>query len=482
MKLSVVLALLGVAVLVGGGFLIVKQFPGFMAPEQEAVLEILRPWLEVVSPRVVELAPDQKTEIRELKTGDELLEGTVIKVQKGGLANIHFSDGSVARLDSDTRIILERGSYDAQKDSLVVRINLLWGRVWSKIITLATPESAWEVKTSTAVATVRGTAFGVEYIEEGKASFVGHENKVEVKMVDPDTKEVMQEVSMVVDAKKFLEVKKEAIQDMKTHLALGQIKSNASAVATEAGKALMEVKEVSEEVLKKDWVKRAIQEDDKLNQKIRELKERMKDEKEAMKEMRKELQEEFKDAIEDRRKEFQEKREQIKEAIKDEVKDQRENLELKTEEAKTRLESLKEEVQTVTRSVEVKDATEEILPAIKLAVQIIPKGLEVVAKNNLSQVFEGDDIFFQALLRMSDGSSRDVTDAVSWQVIGPIGRMAKPGMFSAGLSPEVSELGEAQGLVAVTWKNEKTGEAFLGKSPLFKVELKVDLNFDSTRG
>ena len=63
---------------------------------------------------------------------------------------------------------MEAGDFEEKTNKLNVRLNLLWGRVWSKVITVLTPESAWEVKTTSAVAVVRGTAFGVEYIEEGK--------------------------------------------------------------------------------------------------------------------------------------------------------------------------------------------------------------------------------------------------------------------------------------------------------------------------
>ena len=55
-----------------------------------------------------------------------------------------------------------------------MRINLV-GQAWSKIISLATPDSVWEVRTSTAVATVRGTAFGMG--TDGNP-VIGSENKV----------------------------------------------------------------------------------------------------------------------------------------------------------------------------------------------------------------------------------------------------------------------------------------------------------------
>src|SRR3989344_1994972 len=281
-----------VAILIGAGFKANK-------PVLRSELELTKPWIEVAVQGVFELAEDQKTEKRELFTGDELENGAVVGVREGALANIYFPDGSVARLDSGTRLVVESGDFDEKSDKLNVRLNLLWGRVWSKVITVLTPESVWEVKTTNAVAVVRGTAFGVEYIEEGKSNVVGYENKVEVKLIDPETKKIMPAVAMIVEAKKSLEVTKSAIEHMKTHIASGELSKAASAVATKvatkAGQPIMEVKQASEKVLSQNWVKRGISADEKLNQKIRDMKEKIQDQREAVKEVRKEIQEEFRD-------------------------------------------------------------------------------------------------------------------------------------------------------------------------------------------
>ncbi len=409
--------------------------------------ELSRPWIEVVAPSVFELADGQGSELRELQTGDELDEGMAIKTGEVGLANIYFPDGSVARLDSKTTIILESGRYDS--GSLAVRINLLWGNVWSKIIALATPESYWEVTTSTAVATVRGTAFGVEYREEGKTGIVGYENKVEVRMVDPETKEIMKEVSMIVEPEKFLEVRKEAVLEMKSHLAKGE---------AEAAKAIMEVRQASKEVMERDWVKRAVEADQKLEAKLNELKEKIQTKSAAQRELRKELLEKTRAKVEEKREAVQEKAEVLKE-----------DIQAKREEP-------------INKIPEVIEAPKANIDAAQQKPKALPKGLEITTKESLVQVLENTPIVFRAILIMSDGTSVDVTDKVDWQVLGPIGRFEKPGVFVGKLDASVSELGEGTGTVIAAWKNSETGEAFLGKSAIFKVQPRVDLNFDPTRG
>jgi len=141
--------------LVGIGYTIFSQRSSKFIGEP-----ILKPWIEVVVPSVFVSNEDGSLK-RELKTGDEIEAGAIVEVTKRGEANIYFPDGSVARLDEGTKISIDAASYDPKSKTLVVRVQLLIGRVWSKIFSLATPESMWEVKTSNAVATVRGTAFSM---------------------------------------------------------------------------------------------------------------------------------------------------------------------------------------------------------------------------------------------------------------------------------------------------------------------------------
>lgn len=140
---------------VGVGYVMLSQKSSKSTEEP-----ILSPWVEVVIPSVFVSNEDGSLK-RELKTGDEVGVGAFVEVAKGGEANIYFPDGSVARLDAGTKISIDAASYDPKSKTLVVKVQLLIGRVWSKIFSLATPESTWEVKTSNAVATVRGTAFSM---------------------------------------------------------------------------------------------------------------------------------------------------------------------------------------------------------------------------------------------------------------------------------------------------------------------------------
>lgn len=446
--------------------------------------ELSKPWIEVVQPAVFELAENQKDSLRELLTGDELSEGAVISVEKSGLANLHFPDGSVARLDSGTKLVIEKGTYDPKSDTLSVTLNLVWGRVWSKIVGLATAEAHWEVKTSTAVATVRGTAFGVEYVEEGKSNIVGYENKVEVAIVDPETKKIMAGVKMLVEPEKLLEVRKEAVAEMKKHLAKNEIKEAGSAMVSSAGAVLMEVKAAPKAMMDKDWVKRGIEEDRKLEEKINRIKETIKDKNEIRQEMRKELRDNFIEKINERRENLKEKRTEVNEKIQEKISDNREIIKEKIEVRKEQIQEVKTEVRnTILEEAQKKiEFPTETAETVKEVVSQKPVSLVIQTKNSLLDVREEEVIYFQAILNFSDGTSKEVTESVRWQVIGLIGSMEKPGIFYAKMHPTVSELGVSPGAIGAVWADEKSGMKLEAQTPIFKVQTPIDKNTDLIRG
>jgi len=157
-----------------------------------------------VRPAVYVLNSDD-SEAYQLQTGDEIDPGVKLKTNENGLANIYFPNGSVARMDINTQITIEEASYNDENQTMVVKIMLGIGRVWSKIFSLATPESSWEVDTTNAVATVRGTAFGVEY-EDNNTNVVGSQNEVMVSFIDPVTKKIIEGKQELISPRKLLAV------------------------------------------------------------------------------------------------------------------------------------------------------------------------------------------------------------------------------------------------------------------------------------
>lgn len=220
-----------------------------------AVVKKIRPaervWIEVLSPKV---AVRQGSDLRDLKTGDALGAGETIVTGQAGLANIHFPDGSIARLDADTELAIGEGSCDLSDGSLKVKVFLKMGRFWSKIIKLATPESFWEVRTGNAVAAVRGTAFGVEY-SQGRTLIIGSQNEVSATAVDPTNGETIVGAAALVGPDQVLEILDADFADFK---------SGKKSLANLVGPA-------PTALLKSQWVERFKRQDDLIDGKIQSL-------------------------------------------------------------------------------------------------------------------------------------------------------------------------------------------------------------------
>lgn len=110
-----------------------------------------------------------------------------LRSEASSSATVRLPNDSELRLDADSNLSITEASYSLENQGLIVRAKLSIGKVWSNITNLATPESAWEVETSNVVATVRGTAFGMEATETGATTITGSEHTIELTLIDPDT-------------------------------------------------------------------------------------------------------------------------------------------------------------------------------------------------------------------------------------------------------------------------------------------------------
>ena len=104
---------------------------------------------------------------------------------------------------------------------------------------------------------------------------------------------------------------------------------------------------------------------------------------------------------------------------------------------------------------------------------ITPRELKIVNKMSLEKIIEGESIKFEALLILSDGSQKTVTNEVLWQVLGGIGSMEKDGTFLPKLDQSVSEFGSTFGNIIGIWKDKTSGKEILGKTPIFKVDGRI---------
>ncbi len=108
---------------------------------------------------------------RLIKKGDTLRNEQEVRVAKKSRMEIHFPDGTVMRLSANSIFKVNALSFNRQTNDKKVKAELSIGKLWAKVKQLMTPDSTVEVRTSNAVAGVRGTVYRVN-VEDDKSTIV----------------------------------------------------------------------------------------------------------------------------------------------------------------------------------------------------------------------------------------------------------------------------------------------------------------------
>jgi hypothetical protein len=106
-----------------------------------------------------------------LKQGDLLKKDQEVKVAKKSRMEIRFPDGTIMRLAEKSHLKLNQLSFNKQTEEKNVKVDLSIGKLWAKVKKLITPDSSVEVRTSNAVAGVRGTVYRIN-VEDDKSALV----------------------------------------------------------------------------------------------------------------------------------------------------------------------------------------------------------------------------------------------------------------------------------------------------------------------
>lgn len=368
-------------------------------------------WIEVLNPKVSQVDSLGKV-IREFKTGDEVSAGEIISLGDTAGASVHFGDGSILRMDGGTKIVLDEAIFEPKNEKLSVKVTLVVGRVWSKIIALVSPDSAWQVKTSSAVATVRGTAFGMEY-RSGKTKILASQHAIKVAMIDPKTKELKEEISVEVKESSFIEIKDSEVEKIIA-------KPEALAVSVQVA---------PKEVLAEAWVKGNVEDDKQVEVKIEELKKIEGSDDKVREKLRDRAKEEFRKVKEENNK--------------------RKTTEDNDESGRVIKKDSKEEMPEREVKASVSPDKDKNVKADSSLVK--PTSLIISTNANLADVAEGTRTPFQAIAIFENGTRRDVTKEVNWNVNGRIGEIDKSGVFKAIFDRADSETETAKGTVTAIW-------------------------------
>lgn len=135
--------------------------------------------LTVDSP-AVEIRSNGSDAWREVSGTTELHPSDQVRTGESGTAHIVFFGASVTRLQRNSTVIVEEAIHTLDRsETAQLRLQLVGGRVWSRVMSLFDLGSSFSVRTDSVVATVRGTAFDMSQAASGTVLWVA-ESTVEV--------------------------------------------------------------------------------------------------------------------------------------------------------------------------------------------------------------------------------------------------------------------------------------------------------------
>jgi hypothetical protein len=120
-------------------------------------------------------------EWRRAEDGMEIGQGWSVRTDGSGRATIGFFGQGESRLDGRTEVTVTSAMLDEMNSTGVnVELDLGMGRVWSRVLRILDLDGSYAVRTSSVVATVRGTAFEVRQNADGSSEVTVNESAVEV--------------------------------------------------------------------------------------------------------------------------------------------------------------------------------------------------------------------------------------------------------------------------------------------------------------
>jgi len=117
---------------------------------------------------------------RPLSQGDRLQADQEVRAGEKSRLAIRFPDGTVMRLAEKARLKMNELTFNAEKSGKNVKVELLIGKLWAKVKKISTPGSSVEVKTSNAVAGVRGTVYRINVEDDQSAMIKVYDGSVYV--------------------------------------------------------------------------------------------------------------------------------------------------------------------------------------------------------------------------------------------------------------------------------------------------------------
>ncbi|MFA5946593.1 MAG: FecR family protein [Patescibacteria group bacterium] len=151
----------------------------------------------------------------EATEGAVIIPGDSLKTDSTGEASINLFDQGEIRLDHDTEITLTDAVWNANTpDVFLGSVFLSTGKLWSRLFDFVSPDSGFNVRTESTVATVRGTVFSVSALPDGGAWVYVDDHTVNIKTpTDSQSIRSGQHAQIAKDAGRFAITRKDIPDD-----------------------------------------------------------------------------------------------------------------------------------------------------------------------------------------------------------------------------------------------------------------------------
>jgi hypothetical protein len=132
---------------------------------------------------------------RFVKKGDRINEDQEVRVAEKSRIELRFADGTRMRLSEKSSLKMRELAFNKQTEGKNVKVDLEGGKLWANVKKLTTPDSSVVVKTSNAVAGVRGTVYQVNVNEDKSALVKVYDGEVYVANPPRDAAQPLDKVT-----------------------------------------------------------------------------------------------------------------------------------------------------------------------------------------------------------------------------------------------------------------------------------------------
>ncbi len=128
----------------------------------------------------VQVRREASSRWRPARPGMRIQQGWGVRTYVESSVKLLFQTGSVVKIGEKSAVTISEAVVDQAGKSSGTSVNMLTGKLWSNVKKLASKKSKFEVETPTAVASIRGTRFGV-YATKNKTAVDVHSGNVRVR-------------------------------------------------------------------------------------------------------------------------------------------------------------------------------------------------------------------------------------------------------------------------------------------------------------